>query len=75
MITKEDWVTWKKNEVTQGFVQALFNRRELYKEGMAEGAHDEDFQRTIGKCMGIQDALNYALLDFEIEGEIVKDEA
>lgn len=66
MLTKEQWVIWRKDPVTQAFLADLHKTREELKEGMAEGAVSEDIEvyRTQGRCMSIKDAIHHALVEF-----------
>jgi hypothetical protein len=74
MITKEDWVDWKKNPVTLVFLKRVQEKREILKEGLAEGAAEQnELQRTIGRCMSLADILNEALYNFLEEGEELDD--
>ncbi len=75
MITKEQWVMWKQDPVTQAFLSDLYKTREELKEGMAEGAADSNIEiyRTQGRCMSIKDAIHHARVEFGLrfneEGE------
>lgn len=67
MITKEMWVDWKRNPVTQQYLSDLMNTREGLKEGLAEGNSGDERQdcMTIGQCQGIKDSIEYAVRDFK----------
>lgn len=66
--TKEDYMTWRSNNVTRFFLQEIFNKRELLKEGIADGqtlGHDELIS-AIGRTQSLKDVVSYALFDFEV---------
>ena len=67
-ITKEEWMDWKSNRVTQEYLTRLVSNREMLKEGLAEGqAGDNDqLHRVIGQCQGIKDSVDYAYRDFDV---------
>lgn len=64
MVTKEQWVDWKHNPVTMRFLGRLNDKREMIKEGLAEG-QSENVQVDIGRTQGLKDALSYALVEFD----------
>lgn len=72
-VTKDMWVSWKHDPVTQEFIARLSDKREMLKEGVVEGqASDErETQRVFGQCQALKDAILYATRDFEFieEGE------
>ena len=70
-ISKESWAAWKTDEVTQEFFQRLNDKREMLKEGIAEGmiAEFDLINQTIGRCQQLRDDIVYGLEEFETEGE------
>jgi len=61
-----EYLQWRANPVTKFLVQALFNKRELLKEGLAEGhGSTENLHVLIGRTQGIKDSVEYILSDFE----------
>jgi hypothetical protein len=63
---KEDYINWKNDRVTRFFLQQLVAKREEGKEEWANGKFtDRDILIASGKAQGIQDCIDYALLDFE----------
>lgn len=67
MVTKEMWVDWVKHPVTQEFLKALNDKREMLKEGLSEnqtGTEREDCI-TMGKCQSLKDAIVYATKEFD----------
>ncbi len=67
MITKEQWVDWKRNPVTQQYLRDLLETREGLKEGLAEGqsSNEREDCRTVGQCQGIKDSVEYAIQSFK----------
>lgn len=67
MVLKSEWVDWKANPVTKFYLKQIFERRELYKEDLAEGQAGSTQERdlAIGRCQGIKDCLDYAINSFE----------
>lgn len=64
---KEDFLNWRSEYVTKFFLQEIFAKRELIKEGIADGqtsTHDE-LMTMIGRTQSIKDVINYALFEFE----------
>lgn len=62
--TKSDYQAWKANHVTRFFLQALMEKREHIKEGIAEGQSDK-VDLDIGRAQSLKDALDYAIFNFE----------
>ena len=65
MISKEQWIDWKRHPVTMYFLQAISDKREQIKEGIAEGQSGMNLNRDIGRAQGLKDVLRYALVDFD----------
>ena len=71
-ITKDEWLQWKSHKVTQEFLTRLYDQREQLKEGMADGQAGTDhesnvlIQKTIGQCMGLKDAIDYGVRNFDV---------
>lgn len=65
-ITRQEWGDWKHSKVTKEFLRRIHEKRELLKEGLAEGqTAGIDQDRTIGQCQAIKDILDYAIFSFE----------
>lgn len=61
-ITFDEWVNWKKQPVTQFILDALNQKREALKEGIAEGHSEQAFlERQIGRAMSLKDAIRFIL--------------
>ena len=66
-ITKQEWGDWKASKTTKEFLRRLFEKRELLKEGLAEGqAAGLEQERTIGQCQAYKDTIDYGLYSFEV---------
>jgi hypothetical protein len=68
-ITKEEWIDWKtNNKVTVEFLRRLMATREGLKEGIAEGRAEgsEELYKCIGQCQGLKDAIDYAIISFDV---------
>ena len=72
-VTKSQWVVWKESAVTQEFIQRLFDKREMLKEGLAEG-QVEAVDLFVGQCQAYKDAIAYALQDFEVVNDTDEEE-
>lgn len=76
MVTKEQWIDWKRHPVTQYFLSAINDKREMIKEGIAEGQAGLNINRDIGRAQGLKDVIRYALVEFDYtELETQTDEA
>ena len=64
-VSKEEWVHWKSGKVTQEFAQRLIDKRELLKEGLAEG-QSENYNLSVGQCQAYKDVIEYVLETFEV---------
>ena len=64
---KSDYVDWRRNQVTKFLVQELFNKREMLKEGIAEGKTSslDELHQNIGRTQAIKDIIDYIISDFE----------
>lgn len=72
-MTKEEWVDWRDNFVTQAFLEALQDTRDGKKEEIAEGkVEGNQLYVEIGRCQGLKDALDYALRYFHLEEDNAK---
>lgn len=70
MITKRDWLDWKSQEVTKFLLHALNQKRELLKEGLANGeASEESFKREVGRCIALQEAIEFIVHGPEFDEE------
>jgi hypothetical protein len=70
MITKRDWLDWKSQETTRLLLQGLHEKREMLKEGLANGQSGEgNFEREIGRCIALQEAIEFILIGPEFEEE------
>lgn len=69
IISKDEWVNWKKNPVTRRFLLAVHQKREDLKEGISEGQAGDDLFIAIGRCQGLKDCLDYATKAFEFDEE------
>lgn len=67
-ITKQEWGDWKASKTTKEFLRRLFEKRELLKEGLAEGQADNMAYTNIiiGQCQAYKDMLTYAIETFEV---------
>lgn len=65
-VSKRQYIDWRANEVTKEFLKRLFEKRELLKEGLAEGQAGADQTLTIGQCQAYKDAIDYGLYSFEV---------
>ena len=66
-ILQEEWANWKQEKVTREFLKRLFEKREMLKEGLAEGqATGIEQERTIGQCQAYKDIINYGAFEFEV---------
>lgn len=64
-VSKEQYIKWRSDETTKEYLKRLFEKRELLKEGLAEGQAGLEQERTIGQCQAYKDAIDYGLYDFE----------
>ena len=67
--TKQDYLQWREMYVTKCLVQALFNKREMLKEGLAEGHSGDltnEIQKVIGRCQAHKDDIDYIIHEFEV---------
>lgn len=66
MVTKEEWVDWKRHPVTQAFLRGIMTTRDGKKEEIAEGkVEGNQLYLEIGRCQGIQDTFEYAVYKFD----------
>lgn len=74
-VSKEEYLEWKSNRVTKQFLQDLYNKREMLKEGVVELQDSNESARlvTIGRCQAMKDTMDWALRDFEYEGKYKDD--
>ena len=75
MVTKEMWVDWKNNPVTQQYLKDLHTVRVGKLEEIGEGVvTGEALLIEIGRTQGLRDSIEYALRGFnymEIESDHV----
>jgi hypothetical protein len=63
-LSKEMWVSWKQDPVTNLVMQEIRRRKEFAKEGIATGKVDgNELQRVIGACMALQDIVDMEYRD------------
>jgi hypothetical protein len=70
-VSKEDWVDWRQHKVTQRFLRAMQQKREMLKEGLAEnqsGSEREDCI-TMGRTQALKDVIIYAVREFEYDNQ------
>ena len=68
-ITREQWLDWRTHQVTKEYLKRLFEKRELLKEGLAEGQAGESeaqLHEAIGQCQAYKDTVDYAISSFEV---------
>jgi hypothetical protein len=65
--SKELYLAWRELGVTKFLVQDLFLKREELKEGLAEAQYGstEEYERAVGRCMALKDAIDYIIRDFD----------
>lgn len=69
-LSREMWVQWKNDPVTNLVMQEVIRRREFAKEGIGTGKVDgNELQRVIGACMALQD-----ILDMDYKGAAEADQ-
>lgn len=56
---KRDWLDWKSLPVTKEMLQAVYEKRELLKEGIVEAKDMENIERHIGRCIALQEVLDF----------------
>lgn len=66
--TKADYQAWKANPVTKFYLQAIMEKREHLKEGIAEG-QSENVSLDIGRTQSLKDVLDYAIFNFDTVDE------
>ena len=66
--TKEEYQQWRGNPITKVLVQLLFDKREVLKEGIAQGeAGSLDYlHEVIGRTQALKDAIDCILHDFPV---------
>ena len=66
-VFKSQWHDWKQSKITKKLVKDIFNKREMIKEGWAEGQHEDQKQEFLdkGRCMAMKDIIDYILYEFE----------
>lgn len=66
VISKEQWVDWKRNPVTQAYLQILLENRGNRLSEIGEGAELETnkLYMEIGRTQGIRDSFLLATKDF-----------
>ena len=64
-VSKEQWVGWRDSPVTQEFAKRMFDKRELLKEGLAEG-QAANYDIVVGQCQAYKDVIEYTLEVFEV---------
>lgn len=59
-MTKKDWIDWKVLEVSKQMLQGIYEKRELLKEGLANGQayNKETFDQTVGRCIALQEVID-----------------
>jgi len=75
MINKSDYIAWKNEPCTRQLLLAIKEKREHLKEGVVRGeaSNSDLLHQTIGRCMAIEEVMEYILRDFEyIEEEILE---
>lgn len=63
MITKEEFIAWKNNKVTEAFFAAISSKREDIKETIVQTAGEDSVRDAIyrGYCVAMSDVLDVNL--------------
>lgn len=66
VITKEQWMDWKRHPVTQQYLADVMNTREGKKEEISDGrVSGDELLIEIGRTQGIKDCVEYAIREFQ----------
>lgn len=75
MVTKEEWVDWRRDHVTLELLRGLYQKREAIKEGIAEGepTDDKEMYIAMGRAQALKDTIKYITEHFDYVEIEVKD--
>ena len=63
VLTEQEFLAWKQEEVTKAFFKSLSNNREELKEGLVNGLYNDQVQEIQGRCAAVNNIITASYED------------